>query len=256
MSKHNKEPRLTLVGAGPGDPDLITVKGLKALQQADVVLYDSLVDQELIDHAVTAKKVYVGKRAGKHYKKQDKINELIVQYAFSYGHVVRLKGGDPFIFGRGHEEKEYAEAFGVDVTAIPAPSSATALATTNGLPLTKRGYSQSFWTVTATTKDGSLSHDIALAAQSSATVVILMGLRKLDDIMAAFAQHGKADDPVAVIQNGTMPDERKVTGTVATIADRVREEGVGSPAVIITGSVVALDPELQRQAWLESVTEN
>ena len=137
------EPKLILVGAGPGDPELISVKGLKALQAADVVMYDALVSEELLQHAPNAVKVFCGKRAGTHYMKQDEINRQIVEHAERYGTVVRLKGGDPFIFGRGQEELEYAEKHGIPTAIIPGISSATALATSRKIPLTKRGITES-----------------------------------------------------------------------------------------------------------------
>jgi uroporphyrin-III C-methyltransferase len=249
MNRYDNAQRLTLVGAGPGDPELITLKGIKALQSADAVLYDALVDPALLEYVPGhAPCVFTGKRAGRHHIRQEGINRMIVEYAYAYGHVVRLKGGDPFIFGRGHEEKRHAERHGIAVTAVPAPSSATALATAAGLPLTRRGYSQSIWTVTATTREGGLSGDIALAAQSSATVVILMGLRKLEEIMATFVGCGKAALPVAVVQNGTLETERWLRGTAADIAGKVRDEAIGGPAVIIAGEVVGLLDEAQTHA--------
>ena len=157
-----KKPYLTLVGAGPGDPELFTLKGVKALSTADVVLYDALVNKDLLDYApAKAQKVFVGKRAGKHSLKQEEINELIVEYAFNYGHVVRLKGGDPFVFGRGHEEIAYAAAFGIDSSVVPGISSSIAVPEMQKIPVTARGYSESFWVVTGTTKEGELSKDIA-----------------------------------------------------------------------------------------------
>ena len=137
-------PHITLVGAGPGDPDLISVAGVKALRRADVILYDALVDESLLDWSPHAEKIFVGKR--KAYKRygQDQINQILVAKAFERGHVVRLKGGDPFVFGRGSEELEYAESYGIPTRIIPGISSSTAAGATQGLPLTRRGVSQSF----------------------------------------------------------------------------------------------------------------
>ena len=232
------EPKLILVGAGPGDPELISVKGLKALQAADVVMYDALVSEELLQYAPNAVKVFCGKRAGTHYMKQDEINRQIVEHAQLYGTVVRLKGGDPFIFGRGQEELEYAEKHGIPTAIIPGISSATALATSRKIPLTKRGITESVWVTTGTTSCGALSDDIELAAQSSATVVILMGIGKLPEIVQVFLKYKPATYPMAIIQNGTLPDEKVVCGQLVTIQDKVAKENITAPAIIIVGEVV------------------
>lgn len=232
-------PRLTLVGAGPGDEELITLKGVRALETADVVLYDALANSALLKYApAEAEKIFVGKRAGLHQVQQRSINQLIVQYAHSHGHVVRLKGGDPFVFGRGQEEKEYALKHGLDVTVVPGVSSALAVPATNGIPLTSRGASDSFWVVTGTTRSDTLSKDMALAAQSSATVVILMGMKRLSAITALFTQHRGAEEPIAIIQNGTCSDERTAIGCLNTIEQMVREKELSSPAIIVIGAVV------------------
>ncbi|MCC6571394.1 MAG: uroporphyrinogen-III C-methyltransferase [Chitinophagales bacterium] len=232
------EPKLILVGAGPGDPELISVKGLKALQAADVVMYDALVSEELLQHAPNAVKVFCGKRAGTHYMKQDEINRQIVEHAQRYGTVVRLKGGDPFIFGRGQEELEYAEKHGIPTAIIPGISSATALATSRKIPLTKRGITESVWVTTGTTSCGALSDDIELAAQYSSTVFILMGIGKLPEIVKVFLKYKPATYPMAIIQNGTLPDEKVVCGQLVTIQDKVAKENITAPAIIIVGEVV------------------
>ncbi len=233
-------PKLTLVGAGPGDPELISIKGMKAIQQADVILYDALIDDTLLEYAKQdALKICVGKRSNNHLFKQEEINRMIVAYAFNYGHVVRLKGGDPFVFGRGQEEKNYAEIFDIPVSVVPGISSAIAVAGNQGIALTKRGISESFWVVTATTSNGLLSGDISLAAQSSATVVILMGVSKLPEIAALYQNLGKEKIPVAVIQNGTTAQERYVVGSMNTILDQVEKEKIGTPAIIVVGEVVS-----------------
>ncbi|UFH52450.1 uroporphyrinogen-III C-methyltransferase [Spirosoma sp. KNUC1025] len=233
--------KLTLVGAGPGDPDLITVKGIKALQQADVVMYDALVHPDLLEHCrADALKVYVGKRRGAYSCVQEDINPLIVHYARQYGHVVRLKGGDSFVFGRGYEEVEFARQHGIETAVIPGLSSSYAVPASAGIPLTTRGISESFWVVTGTTKEGQLSADLQLAAQSSATIVILMGMHKLDAIVSLFESVGKQETPVAIIQNGTLSDEKMVIGNVSTIREKVTEAGVGNPAIIVIGEVAVL----------------
>ncbi len=243
-----RQAKITLVGAGPGDPELITVKGLKALQAADVVLYDALSNPALLVEAPTTTiKIYVGKRANNHRYTQDEINLLMVQHAFTYGHVVRLKGGDPFIFGRGHEELVYAESFGIETAVVPGISSCIAVPELQGIPLTRRGVNESFWVITGTTSSGEISKDITLAAQSSATVVILMGTRKLTQIVDIFTRAGQANTPVMVIQNGSTPKERLVHGVISNIHQKVQQAGLGAPAIIVIGAVVDLHPERQEE---------
>lgn len=236
-----KQPRLTLVGAGPGDPELITLKGIRALRSADVVLYDALANKSLLDYCkIDALQVFVGKRAGEHIYQQEKINELIVENAKKHGHVVRLKGGDPYVFGRGHEELEFAERHGIAVELVPGITSAVSVPAINQIPLTRRGINDSFWVMTAVRSDGELSQDIELAAQSKATSVILMGIKKLGKIMEKYKAVGKAQTPAAVIQNGSKPNQKLVIGTVSTLEELVRENDIGSPAIILIGEVVAL----------------
>ena len=243
--KKKIQPKITLVGAGPGDPELITLKGWKALKNANVVLYDALVSDEILAEASEdSLLIFVGKRAGNHRYSQDEINMMMVQYAYTHGHVVRLKGGDPFVFGRGHEELQFATAFDIDIEIVPGISSCIAVPELQKIPLTRRGINESFWVLTGTTKTGKLSKDIAIAAQSSATAVILMGLRKLPEITALFSQNGKGNIPVLVIQNGSRADENYVLGTVDTIVEEVKSKRLGTPAIIVIGEVVKLHPEL------------
>ena len=235
------QPKLTLVGAGPGDAELITLKGMKAIQSADVVMYDALANDDLLDYAPkNALLLYVGKRKGDHYLKQSEINELIVSYATRYGHVVRLKGGDPFVFGRGYEEIEFARQHGIETEVVPGVSSVTSVPANLGIPITHRDLAQSIWVVTGHTQSNQLPADIHLAAQSSATVVILMGMSKLKEIVAIFEGHGKAQTPVAIIQNGTTDQEKYVFGTVQDIAEKVLKSRITNPAVIVIGEVVGL----------------
>lgn len=230
--------KLTVVGAGPGDADLITLKGIKALQAADVVLYDALVNTELLDYAKNAEQIFVGKRKGCYAYSQDQINELIVARGRSHGHVVRLKGGDPFVFGRGAEEMEYAAQHGLETSFVPGISSSLAVPGYQDIPLTKRGSSESFWVITGTTKDHKISGDVELAAKSTATVVILMGMSKLAEIVNLFRQEGKHELPVAIIQNGTTPQEKIGIGTISTIEEVVRNNNLANPAIIVLGEVV------------------
>lgn len=230
--------KLTVVGAGPGDVDLITLKGVKTLQNADVVLYDALVSNELLEYAPKAEKIFVGKRKGCYSYQQAQINDLIVERATLGLHVVRLKGGDPFVFGRGAEEMEHAAAFGVEVDVVPGISSSLSVPASQNIPVTKRGAAESFWVITGTTKEHKLSNDVALAAKSNATVVILMGMSKLGEIMQLFKKEGKEDTPVAIIQNGTTEHEKIGFGTVASIENKAREQQLSNPAIIIIGEVV------------------
>jgi uroporphyrin-III C-methyltransferase len=234
-----KRPSVTLVGAGPGDPDLLTIKGAKALAEAQVVLYDALANEEILTYAPKkAIKVFVGKRKGCHAYTQDQINQLIVDHALTYGNVVRLKGGDSFIFGRGSEEIDFIESFGIPTAVIPGISSSIAVPAYQGISLTKRGVSESFWVITGTTSDRKLSNDVALASQSSATVVILMGMSKLAQIVALFQKEHKGETPIAIIQNGTTVHEKIGVGTIDTIQEIVEAQQLGSPAIIVIGEVV------------------
>ena len=237
--KTKKQPKLTVVGAGPGDPDLITLKAIKALKSADVVMYDALVNEELLDYASpNAELIFVGKHRGCYKYQQEQINELIVARGHSHGHVVRLKGGDPFIFGRGAEEMEYAASFGLKTEIVPGISSSLAVPAYQNIPLTKRGSSESFWVITGTTKHHKISDDVVLAAKSNATVVILMGMGKLSEIVNIFQKEGKDDLPVAIIQDGTTSKEKVGIGTVETIEQIVKEQDLSNPAIVVLGEVV------------------
>jgi len=239
MHNINVIPKLTVVGAGPGDPDLITLKAIKAIKDAKVILYDALINEVLLDYASPkAEVIFVGKRKGCYAYQQEQINELIVARAKSHGHVVRLKGGDPFIFGRGAEELDYVQQFGVETYMVPGISSALAVPAYQGIPLTKRGSSEGFWVITGTTKFHQLSNDVALAAKSAATVVILMGMGKLQEIVKIFIEEGKQNVPVAIIQNGTTKEEQFGIGNIANICDVVAEKQLASPAIIVIGEVV------------------
>jgi uroporphyrin-III C-methyltransferase len=232
-------PKLTIVGAGPGDVELITLKAIKAIKSADVILYDALINEELLQYANPNAEIhFVGKRIGCHAYTQDQINELIVSMAQRHGHVVRLKGGDPFVFGRGSEEIEYVQKFDIETAIVPGISSSLGVPAANGISLTQRGISESFWVITGTTSDHKLSKDVSLASQSSATVVILMGMNKLDEIISIYQNNRTDDLPVAIIQNGTKSTEKKVFGNISTIVELVAEHQLSSPAIIVIGEVV------------------
>ena len=248
MPTNNHIPTLTVVGAGPGDPDLITFKAIKAIGSANVILYDALVNPELLNYASKeAELIFVGKRKGCYAYQQEQINDLIVSRAKSHGHVLRLKGGDPFIFGRGAEEIDHARQFGIQTYMVPGISSALAVPAYQGIPLTKRGASESFWVITGTTKNHQMSNDIPIAAKSTATVVILMGMGKLDQIVKAFSEEGKQETPVAIIQNGTRDNEKFGVGTIANIEKVVEEKQLSNPAIIVIGEVV------RQRAQLDSI---
>ncbi len=241
-------PRVSLVGAGPGDPDLITLKALKAIAHADVLLYDALVDKELLKYArPDAQVVYVGKRSGEHSIPQGKLNRLILDYALNYGHVVRLKGGDPFVFGRGFEEMNFLTRHGLQVDVIPGISSSTSLPGLQQIPLTHRGTSDSFWVVTGTTASGDVSPDLYRAAASGATVVVLMGLKQINKIAGVFRDAGKAALPIAIIENGSLPNERVLFSQVENVSRELQSESFSGPVLLIFGEVVALHPEYQRR---------
>jgi len=230
--------KLTVVGAGPGDVELITLKAIKALEAADVVLYDALVNPSLLEYAKNAEHIFVGKRKGCYVYQQEQINELIITKGASHGHVVRLKGGDPFVFGRGSEEMQYAAEKGMLVAMVPGISSSVAVPAAQNIPITKRGAAESFWIITGTTKEHKLSNDVYLAAKSDATVVILMGMSKLGIIVELLKAEGKSELPIAIIQNGTRDNEKIGIGTIATIESIVEKQELSNPAIIVIGKVV------------------
>jgi uroporphyrin-III C-methyltransferase len=221
-----------IVGAGPGDPELISVKGAKALMTADVILYDALVDTQLLSYSSdSCKKIFVGKRKGKRAFSQNEINALIVFYAQRYQNVVRLKGGDPFVFGRGQEEVEYASRRGVKVQVIPGISSAIAAPSSAGIPLTRRGVNESFWVVTGTTSSGSLSTDFHHASKS--------------DIIA---RDRSVDEPMAIIQHATCKKQRTLLTTAGTLLPMIGKEEIITPAVIVIGKVI-LECDIPKPAF-------
>ena len=234
----NKQPKLTLVGAGPGDPELITLKGVRALREADVVLYDALANEELLDYAENAEKIFVGKRKGMHKFIQEKIQDLIVEHALQGKHVVRLKGGDPFVFGRGSEELKYVIQKGIEIAIVSGVTSAIAAPASFGISLTQRGVNESFRVITGTRSDLKLSEDVEAAADSNTTIVVLMGMSKLEKIVNTFKAKGKNDIPVAIIENGTKEHERLAVGTIDSILEVVNEKRMSNPSIIVIGETV------------------
>lgn len=242
--------KVYLVGAGPGDPDLLTLKGKKCLQQADVILYDQLVGEELMEHAgKSVELIYVGKQAGKPCLKQSAIEELLVRHARQGKRVVRLKGGDPFVFGRGGEEAEVLKRAGIPYEIVPGVSSAIAVPAYAGIPVTHRSCASSVAIVTGHRASSGSGHvKWGELAHSVDTLVILMGLHNLREIMNRLMQGGcEPQRPVALIHAGTRPSQRSVVGTVQTIAALADRRKFQSPTLIIVGEVVRLGRELH---WL------
>ena len=238
-----------LVGAGPGDPELITVRGLNAVHQATVIIYDRLVHPSLVAEAPPqAQRIYVGKESGIHYVPQGQINQLLVNYATQGERVVRLKGGDPFVFGRGGEEAEALAAARLPFEIIPGVSSAVAVPAYAGIPLTHRKVASSFAVVTGH-EEGGKEHtviDWRRLATAVDTLVILMGTKGLVRIAAQLIQHGRAPEtPVALIRWGTTNEQVTFVGTLATIADTAAAVALEPPIVTVVGDVVRLAERLQ-----------
>ena len=242
MSKH-VNGRVYLVGAGPGDPGLLTLRAAQLLAGADAVVYDRLIHPEVLKHArPRARLLFVGKEGGGESVAQEEINALLVREARGGSRVVRLKGGDPFVFGRGAEEVEALRAAGVPVEVVPGVSSAVAAPAAAGIPVTHRALASGFAVVTghesARDDDSALDWD-ALARMP--TLVVLMGLRALPRVTARLVAHGLSPDtPAAVIANATRPEQQVVVGTVATIAERSAAAALAQPATLVVGRVVAL----------------
>ncbi|MBB3698048.1 uroporphyrinogen-III C-methyltransferase [Flammeovirga yaeyamensis] len=237
-------PTFYLIGAGPGDAELLTLKAVRVLKESKVVLYDALVSEDVLSFIPEGvEKVYVGKRAGAHYLKQEETNQLIVDMALKYGSVTRLKGGDSFVFGRGQEEIEFAKTFGIECHVVPGISSSLAGPTLAGIPVTKRGINESFWVVTATTCSGGMSKDLTHAANSTATVVILMGVGKLELISQLFSMYRNEDEPIALVQDISLPTQKVVIGSLKNIVEKANEYDVRPPAIIVIGEVVKLGKE-------------
>jgi uroporphyrin-III C-methyltransferase len=233
--------KVTLIGAGPGDPELISVKGMRVIGEADAVLYDALIHLGLLEYAQKeAIRVFVGKRSGKPGLEQQEINQLLLKLHGKYKHVVRLKGGDPYIFGRGFEEFLFLRSNGVYVQYIPGLSSATALAGLVDIPLTHREVSRSFHVITASADAGRFTSELSDFIKLSGTRVILMGLRYLDRIIELCKESGQEDIPVAVISQGSLETQKSLISTVKEIGYLPDRHTISSPAIIILGETVNL----------------
>lgn len=236
--------KVTLVGAGPGDPDLLTLKALKAIQAATVLLVDDLVSAEVVAHApASARIVYVGKRGGCKSTPQAFIEKLMLMAAREGENVVRLKGGDPFIFGRGGEEVEHLRAAGVEVQVINGITSGLAAATSLGVPLTHRDHAQGVIFITGHAQKGADAPDwralAHMAHQARLTLVIYMGVSSAARIEQDLLSGLPADTPVAVVQRASLPDQRHAVTTLGRLAATIERDGLGSPSIIVVGDVVS-----------------
>lgn len=239
-----------LVGSGPGNPELLTLRAVRLMQQADVVLYDHLVAPAIVEMArPSARRIYVGKERSRHTLPQEEINRMMVALALQGKRVLRLKGGDPFIFGRGGEELEALARHGIPFEVAPGVTAATGTAAYAGIPLTHRDYAQACVFVTGHLKDGTMNLDWEALARPNQTIVVYMGLLGLPLLCQQLIKHGMpATTPAAVVQQGTMHEQRVVTGTLETLPLATFKAGIRPPTLIIVGEVVKLRQQL---AWFE-----
>lgn len=252
MHERCEQGKVYLVGAGPGDPELLTVKALRLIESADVVVYDRLVSEgvlQLVPEGVS--RISVGKASGRHSLRQDEINALLVRLAHSGRCVVRLKGGDPFVFGRGSEEALHLRSSGIPFEVVPGITAATACSAYAGVPLTHRGMSRGVRLVTGHLReDQEIELDWRALADPEATLVVYMGLSNLQRIVTRLTEAGLDPDmPALAVQDGTLPHQRRVFGALQDLPQKVAEYGLGAPMLLIIGRTVALADELD---WYQS----
>jgi uroporphyrin-III C-methyltransferase/precorrin-2 dehydrogenase/sirohydrochlorin ferrochelatase/uroporphyrin-III C-methyltransferase len=235
-----------LVGAGPGDAELLTLRADRILQQADVVVYDNLVGKDVMARVPPrCTRIYVGKKAASHSMKQSEICALLVRLARENQRVLRLKGGDPYVFGRGGEEAETLVAAGVPFEVVPGVTAASGIGAYAGIPLTHRDHAQSVVFVTGHRKEGPVELDWGALARPRQTVVVYMGVSRIGEIAGQLTAHGlPAHTPAALVRHGTLPDQQAVVATLADLADKAAEAGIKPPALMIIGTVVDLAPTL------------
>jgi len=243
--------KVWLIGAGPGDPDLLTVKAARLIARADVLVFDHLVGDGIMDLArPDARRIYAGKEASKHTLPQDAINKLLVDLAREGLAVVRLKGGDPFIFGRGGEELETLAASGIPFEVVPGVTAASGCAAYSGFPLTHRDHAQAVTFVTGHLKDHTVNLDWPALARPNQTVVFYMGIGAAEEICRQMISHGlPPQTPAAVVRNGTLPTQQSLLATLETLPQRIEQAGITPPALIVVGSVVNLHAQLN---WFET----
>ena len=240
-----------IVGAGPGDPDLLTLRALRVLRQADVVIHDRLIGPEILDFArPDAERIYVGKAKSNHSRPQGEINALMASRAAQGQRVVRLKGGDPFVFGRGGEEMQYLLSRGIAVEIVPGITAATGCAAFAGIPLTHRDHATAVTFISGHAKDGEPDLDWAALAAGRQTIVVYMGVSTAGNIARRLIGNGMTPStPVAVVENGTLPSQKTVTGTLLRLEYLIEDNGIGGPALIIIGDVVRAAAANCATAW-------
>src|SRR3989338_1981091 len=243
MKKKVRPGKVILVGAGPGDPGLLTLRGREALRRAEVVIFDALVNPEILSLAGTAEKIFVGKKAGRHLMEQGRINQLLLRFARRGKRIVRLKGGDPFIFGRGGEEASFLVRHRIPFEVVPGVSAGIGAAAYAGIPLTDRRFTSNVTFVTGHCGKGEV--DWKKLSETGGTLVAFMGLKTLPQIVRALLRAGrKPRTPVAVIEQGTLPAQRVITGTLENILEKVKKANVIPPALTVIGDVAGLGKKL------------
>lgn len=235
----NIKKKVYLVGAGCGDPELLTLKAYKLIMKADIIIYDALVNKVILDINLFSQKIFVGKKRGFKIMQQEEINQLMVYFANRGKIVIRLKGGDPMIFGRAYEEIIYLHLNSIECEVIPGVSSYSGIAAYNKIPITKRNSIDSFIVTTGFTVDGKISQDLTFAVQTNATVIVLMGIYHLKQIVDEFKKYKPVDYPIAVIQNGTLNIEKSIMGNLNNIMYLIKKFNISSPANIILGYAVS-----------------